>query len=613
MNVVVFFFILTVNGRVNTSFYTYHKVGTYSINDFYLNYVLRRYDFRLALEKRQDEFGLKSITLEIDSVLGAYRLTMGEKPYHIQAPVSTNMNLWGLILTSRDMDLFLGKERDYTSALPPTFAQNRYTIGARLHRQVSYRIPLDFYLLRRADSPGLNRVGGNNALGVNSEVVFGKRLSFGSQLWASHTDQGLGASFALNSRYTTQKYGGHFYLTTMTNDYVALSSVKVRRGTWLRMTSYQKPIDWLGFSQDLAYASSYDSRFMLNTCMARPRYPAITYSIAFSRDLINQIVDAEWHHGDLAASVNYEWSKNRRAYCAKFAQRILNCQIWSSYQRGDLDVWQFGFMFPFPKYVRFKGFLNYATRPDYVSHTTGFELSARFFKDLYLNMTYESVRHSSASDHFVSFSISKTFDFEQAGFSFVSGQVFMDVNSNGFFDVGDRPVPDVSVVLDDKSEVKTDRKGHYMFAFVRSGKHSINVNLGCMPAEIGTARRKQIVDTRLLSQAQVDFPLEVLGSVSGTVYFDNNNNGQMDEDEPGVPNVVLALNGYLTTSNPSGSFRFANLAPGTYTMETNILPPETIAAPQELLYVYIQPGSHFADYKLGIVKTERPVNKKIFD
>ena len=142
--------------------------------------------------------------------------------------------------------------------LPVTFNDNDYTIGARLHRQISYRIPVDFYLLRRSDTPNPNRVGSNNAAGVNSELVFGDKLSLASQMWASHTEQGVGASFAMSGRYTTQNYGGQCYFTTMSSNYAALSSVKVRRGTWFRMTSYQRPTEWLDFSQDLAYASLYD-------------------------------------------------------------------------------------------------------------------------------------------------------------------------------------------------------------------------------------------------------------------------------------------------------------------------------------------------------------------
>ncbi len=134
-----------------------------------------------------------------------------------------------------------------------------------------------------------------------------------------------------------------------------------------------------------------------------------------------------------------------------------------------------------------------------------------------------------------------------------------------------------------------------------------------MPAEIGTAQRRQFIDTRLLSQARVNFPLEVLGSISGRVYFDSNNNGQMDIDEEGIPNAVLALNGYMTTTDKNGAFRFANLSSGTYVLEPKVLPPETMAIRQEVLYVFVKPGAEIADYALGIVKKERPVNRKVFD
>ena len=125
MNTLVLIVILSANGLVNTSFYTYHKIGAYSISDLYVNYVLQRYDFRLALEKRENEFGLKSITLEIDSIADNWRLALGEKPYHVRAPASTNLNLWGLTMMSRGADVFIGKIRDYTTSLPPTFNDNR--------------------------------------------------------------------------------------------------------------------------------------------------------------------------------------------------------------------------------------------------------------------------------------------------------------------------------------------------------------------------------------------------------------------------------------------------------------------------------------------------------
>ena len=184
MNMIMLFFMLAANNRVNTSFYTYHQVGGQSVTDLYFNYVLHRYDLRVALEKRQDQSGLKSISFGIDSAIGDFRLALGEKPYHVRAPVTTNLNLWGLSLISRGADIFLGRIRDNTTSLPPTFNQNRYTVGARLHRQLFPRIPLDFYLMRRSDNTSPTRVSDNNSVGVNSEVRFGDNLTV-SQLTRS--------------------------------------------------------------------------------------------------------------------------------------------------------------------------------------------------------------------------------------------------------------------------------------------------------------------------------------------------------------------------------------------------------------------------------------------
>ena len=607
------FFILIANNRVNTSLYTYRQLGGISVTDLYFNYVLHRYDFRVGLAKRQDETGLRSIYLGVDSVLGDFRLAMGEKPYHVRAPITTNLNLWGVSLTGRSADIFLGRVRDNTTSLPPTFSQNRYTAGVRLRRLALPRIPLDFYLIRRSDNISPMRFSSNNSVGLNSEVSIGNRLTLENRLWGSHTEGGIGASYAFNGRYTTDKYGGHCHITTMSRDFVPLSNVKMLRGTWLRLNTYERPSDLISFGQDIGYSTSGDMRLSLNSRLSPRRLPAFTYGVAFSRAGAVQIFDSEYFYKSFGISANYERSNGRHAYGLRIMQHIVNCQLWSSFQRRDTDVWQFGLMFPFPPHVRFKGFFNFVTRGQYHNHTTGFEISSRFFRDLNLSLTYEYIRHNTASDQFLSLSISKTLDLDRIGFSFISGRVFMDVNNNGMYDYGDQPMPDIDVVIDGKSETRTDKNGIYSFHFVRSGEHTVNVNFGCIPAEIGTAHRKQVVDTRLFSQARIDFPLEVMGSMSGRVYFDSNNNGEMDEGEDGIPNVVLALNGYLTTTDRSGEFRFANLASGTYVLEPSVLPPETMAIRQELLYVFIKPGVDIEDYTLGIIKKERPVNKKVFD
>jgi hypothetical protein len=68
---------------------------------------------------------------------------------------------------------------------------------------------------------------------------------------------------------------------------------------------------------------------------------------------------------------------------------------------------------------------------------------------------------------------------------------------------------------------------------------------------------------------------EVLpASVSGTVYFDQNNNGIQDPGEPGIGGVVVKLDGpadnqqihMALLTGPDGSYSFPNLRPGNYTV-----------------------------------------------
>ena len=58
-----------------------------------------------------------------------------------------------------------------------------------------------------------------------------------------------------------------------------------------------------------------------------------------------------------------------------------------------------------------------------------------------------------------------------------------------------------------------------------------------------------------------------LGSLSGHVWYDRNKNGQVDEGETPIPNVVIRLsNGLTTTTDTDGFFIFENLPDGVYSV-----------------------------------------------
>ena len=613
MNVLLVLVALASDNHVNASFYTYRHIGHQSVTDLYLNYVLHRYDLRVALERRSTGSGLKSLALEIDSIPADFRLVLGERPFRVRAPASTYLNIWGLALLSGGLDVFAGKVRDNTAAVPPTFNDNRYVAGVRLRRHPVSRMPLDLYVLHRSDHAHPVRPRSNTAAGINTELELFEGLVVENRLWASHTEHGTGASGALSGRFIREKYGGHCNFETMSQGYVPFSGLSAHGRDWFRLNTYEKPTTWLGFSQDLAHASYQGTRFTFNTRLSPDRLPAITHSLTLSRAAIGQAVDGQWHYKGLDLSANYSWSRIGRSCAIRTAQRIVNCQVWASFQHSDIGVWQFGIAFPFPRWCRFKGYISHSGSASGASNAVGLDVSSKILNDLCVDLSYEYMRHRAVGDQFISLGVSKSLDLDRAGFSFVSGRVFMDLNDNGRYDATDVPLSGIDVGIDGTTATKTNSRGIYMFSFVKAGRHSVSVNLGSMPAEIGAAKQAQVVDTRLLSQVRVDFPLGLLGSVSGTVYFDRNNDGQMDDDEQRAPNVVLALNGFSTTTDGQGAFRFANLASGTYVLEPRILPPETSPALQEVLYLHLPPGADLNDCLIPLVKKERPTNIKVFD
>jgi hypothetical protein len=188
----------------------------------------------------------------------------------------------------------------------------------------------------------------------------------------------------------------------------------------------------------------------------------------------------------------------------------------------------------------------------------------------------------------------------------------MDLNNNGIFDVEDRTVSDVDVILDGYQRVKTNKNGNYSFTFIKRGEHSIYVDLGCMPAEIGPGQRRYEVNTEFLRRVKMNVPLEELGIIEGTLFYDDNGDGEKNDDESGVPNVVVTVNGSLSTTDTKGRYRIANLSPGVYTIGVKILPPETILAEPQYTYIHLKPGEKFLNKPLAIIKKTRPVNKTIF-
>ncbi len=160
----------------------------------------------------------------------------------------------------------------------------------------------------------------------------------------------------------------------------------------------------------------------------------------------------------------------------------------------------------------------------------------------------------------------------------VTGLVYLDANRNGQLDSGEPGIGEVVVAAIDSTgtavaAVTTDSGGNYGFESLRPGTYTIEET----PLAGYGSSTPEFVPVSISANQNVtgvDFG-NTLGSLSGTVYVDVNNNGTKDANEPGIPGVTLQLTGTdirgvpvteTTVTSLTGTYTFADLLAGTYTI-----------------------------------------------
>lgn len=184
----------------------------------------------------------------------------------------------------------------------------------------------------------------------------------------------------------------------------------------------------------------------------------------------------------------------------------------------------------------------------------------------------------------------------------VGDKVWNDLNQNGIQDADEPGVAGVTLSLYSSnntflSSTKTDRFGNYLFANLVHGLYKIVLTLPSgwshSPLNVGNVETDNDFQvnhsTSLIVLSEGDKIIDIDAGIfenapAGTaafgnkVWFDVNQNGLQDAQEPGIAGItVILLNNTLsaidsTTTDINGDFGFKSLAAGTYYIKYTNLP-----------------------------------------
>ena len=115
----------------------------------------------------------------------------------------------------------------------------------------------------------------------------------------------------------------------------------------------------------------------------------------------------------------------------------------------------------------------------------------------------------------------------------------------------------------------TDEAGDYRFARVPDGQFELALDKNKLPVAYAWDEKPRPLTVTRSSREHVDLQVIPLNTIRGRVYMDRNGNGRFDEDE-GVPNAVVGVNGAVTATSATGAYAFYNQPPGRYTIRLDV-------------------------------------------
>lgn len=156
---------------------------------------------------------------------------------------------------------------------------------------------------------------------------------------------------------------------------------------------------------------------------------------------------------------------------------------------------------------------------------------------------------------------------EVEGEFLIQGTVFNDLGSDGVMDFYEPGIEGVEVNLVGLGTETTDADGYYSFSVPSTGSYTVEeVDPAGFLSTTPNSVSVEIVD-RNVTVNFGDISEVPQYSIYGTVFSDLNGDGMMGTDEPGIPDVLVELEGVSDVrTGIDGSYSFAVADTGMYTV-----------------------------------------------
>jgi hypothetical protein len=202
----------------------------------------------------------------------------------------------------------------------------------------------------------------------------------------------------------------------------------------------------------------------------------------------------------------------------------------------------------------------------------------------------------------------------------MAGLVFVDENVNGVRDDGEELLEGIEVLMDRRKVAATNAQGQFKVSSIEPGTHTLSLDMRNIPAFYEPARDKTEVVLEKGKTVQVNLPVVPLGRLSGKLYLDVDENGERNENDRFLPDVLIVLyhEGEAlrsVVSDSAGGFTFDNVRPGLYSIvvdEVDIQRAYTHTG-RSILEVTVAPWEEKKGLELLVKKYHKPRKKKVLD